>query len=313
MAGSNQLMPEELQAIAGEISKAFEPEIKTSSLLLLPIDPHRAHANWHIESADLDDARTRAGADAPLVLRLYDITGIAFNGSNARDVVDTTVSGAEGQAALNVWHSGRTYVADLGVRRADGHLQMLARSGEIHIAPAVRWQPSAPPAQIDTYVPPEIAETAAAPAPEVGPWPGADALSALTTGVTLETPASTQKDAPAIAEAHAQWVGQLVSVPQDMPGIVPDLSLPPAVPEPAPRSPAADPVIALDGYMPWSSFACGARTGVEVNAELRVYGHIPPGARATLFGRPVDVKKDGTFSAVVSLGHGFGLIGMTGA
>ena len=42
----------------------------------------------------------------------------------------------------------------------------------------------------------------------------------------------------------------------------------------------------------------------EVNAELHVFGRARPGSKLVLFGHPVPLRPDGTFSVVRPLPHG---------
>lgn len=133
--------PEELRRIAEEVTRAFPPRRTGTELVLMEIDPRRAHAYWHVEAADYDHAvRGADEAQPPLVVRMYDISGIQFDGQNARDSFDVQVQGLQGHWYVDLFAEGRTYTAELGLRRADGSLVRLARANTIR-TPASRESP----------------------------------------------------------------------------------------------------------------------------------------------------------------------------
>lgn len=133
----DEFEPDELRRIAEGISAEFPPPRLGTELVLLDVDPRRAHAYWNIDPEDFADARLDAGQpDAPLVLRMYDVTGVMFDGSNAHEVFDHEIQGLQGHWYLDLFKHGRTYVAEIGFRRSDGSLAFLARSNEVRTPPA---------------------------------------------------------------------------------------------------------------------------------------------------------------------------------
>jgi hypothetical protein len=124
--------PEELRRIAEEVSKAFPSRREGTELVLMEIDPRRAHAYWHVAPSDFESATRSAGdAQQPLVVRMYDISGVQFDGANARSSFDVQVQGLQGHWYIDLFADGRTYTAELGLRRSDGSLIRLARSNTI--------------------------------------------------------------------------------------------------------------------------------------------------------------------------------------
>ena len=123
---------QELAAISQEVSSYFPQPFELSDLCLLVIDPHNIHAYWHVRADDMARARTAAGApDAPLVLRLYDITYIDFSRTQAHGFFDVQVHGLQSNWYIHLWEPAKSYVADIGLRRPDGSLVALARSNVI--------------------------------------------------------------------------------------------------------------------------------------------------------------------------------------
>ena len=70
-------------------------------------------------------------------------------------------------------------------------------------------------------------------------------------------------------------------------------SAPPA----PPAAPAAPAPVSLDQYVGFSSFEQGRReVALEINVELHIYGRAKPGTELSLYGQPVPLRPDGTFS-----------------
>lgn len=69
--------------------------------------------------------------------------------------------------------------------------------------------------------------------------------------------------------------------------------------------PAAPPPRPLESITTASSFVHGQENvALEVNAELHIFGRARPGSHLTLYGQPVAVAEDGTFSVRRPLPHG---------
>ena len=68
--------------------------------------------------------------------------------------------------------------------------------------------------------------------------------------------------------------------------------------EPAPpAAPPAPAPVSLDQYVGFSSFEQGRReVALEINVELHIYGRAKPGTELSLYGQPVPLRPDGTFS-----------------
>jgi hypothetical protein len=123
---------EELREIAREIASSYPPPRLGTELVLLEIDPHRAHAYWTIDVEDYQAAVASCGDPSPpILLRLHDVTGVEFDGTNSHSYFDLQVQGLQGHWFVDLWKDGRSYIAELGLRRADGRLEILARSNEV--------------------------------------------------------------------------------------------------------------------------------------------------------------------------------------
>lgn len=97
---------------------------------------------------------------------------------------------------------------------------------------------------------------------------------------------------PAPEEAAAASAGPALQEPET------------AAQEPA-AAPAGDDPLALENVLTLSSHALGrGDVQLEVNAELRIYGRAKPGSDLHLFGRPVRLRPDGSFSTTRPLPQG---------
>lgn len=333
MSDAEDISAEELRSMAAEIASSFPPPRAGTEIVLLQVNPHRAHAFWNI---DLEEARRvdRETGGLPLVVRLHDVTGIDFDGTNPHDTHDTIVSGLQGQTDLNVWKDGRTYLAELGYRRADGFLIHLATSEPVDM-------PRKPTlAAMATAVPPSTAAVEAglemagllatgeaaravasppSPARPVEPWPDAEELASLLPPraervVALYDRAATEDSA--ISAAQQAMAVQILMVPECLPAmpptlvetlrkeLVPEETAAPretpaslAVATPAPVVAAGAQPIRLEDYLSYSSHGLGrAEPDVRIEVDLLVHGSVPPGRTATLFGRPVPVDASGRFA-----------------
>ena len=106
-----------------------------TGITVLVRDPHWAYAYWEIEPQHLGQTQQAIGedaADARIILRVYDITGIDFTGANARHYYDIVVNVRIGSWYLTLGAADRTYCVDIGLRTAKGAFYMLARAQVVH-------------------------------------------------------------------------------------------------------------------------------------------------------------------------------------
>ncbi len=101
-------------------------------MALLARDPHWLFAYWEITATKQEEFAGTYGTDAWLsthpVLRIYDITGIAFNGNNALKYFDCHMGENIDNWHIEVGEPDRTFCADLGRMFPDGRFVTLLRS-----------------------------------------------------------------------------------------------------------------------------------------------------------------------------------------
>lgn len=277
--GGDQLSAGDLREIAEGFSAHFPPPRVGTELVLLEVNPHRAHAYWNIDLEDYRAAQARAGSShAPLVIRVFDVTD-STPPERAITAFDTEVQGLQGHLYLNLWKDGRIHLADLGLRDPDGRLIPLARSNTVST-------PSAGESDVystkaldlataeDQHATDLLASRATAPkavtkVESLPMWPNAKTLEQLIPASPVD-PAPENASEPAVAP------------------LLPKASVP--------VNTAASP-LSLDSYVSLSSFEPGRPVvALEVNVELHIYGRAKPGTELTLYGQPVPLRPDGTFS-----------------
>jgi hypothetical protein len=100
----------------------------------MPVDPDRLFAYWEITDDAI--ARTRpqlggAGAGAWLNLRVYDTTGLIFDGTNAHSYFDHKVERHERQWFFHIGKPSSQAVIEVGLRSTEGYFVKIARSGRV--------------------------------------------------------------------------------------------------------------------------------------------------------------------------------------
>lgn len=87
--------------------------------------------HWHIREGSAKALRAHHGEafnNTSLVVRVYDVTDILFDGFNAHMFFDLEVGGLAGNYYFRVDRLARNYLAEIGLRSRDGSFHSLARS-----------------------------------------------------------------------------------------------------------------------------------------------------------------------------------------
>lgn len=111
---------EELPKIYGE-----------TKIMLLPRDPFWAFAYWEISEKTKKEFEEKLKV-AQLNLRVYDVTGIDFDGTNANSYFDIQVSELADNWYINLPQMNRSWCVDLGLKYPDGSFEMITRSNIVH-------------------------------------------------------------------------------------------------------------------------------------------------------------------------------------
>ncbi len=103
-------------------------------IVLLVRDPHWTYSYWEVSQRKLEIERGtlgKAGEDAYLALRVYDVTDIRFNGKNDHGHYDIGIYDRVGNWYINTGMPGRSFIVDLGLKTQDGKFVTLARSNAV--------------------------------------------------------------------------------------------------------------------------------------------------------------------------------------
>ncbi len=103
-------------------------------IILQVRDPRWLHTYWETRSQTIDNLKSKLGDDfyrAKRVLRVYDVTNIIFNGSNANRFFDVVINDFANSWYLDTAGPGRSWCVDLGLMLADGRFITILRSNVV--------------------------------------------------------------------------------------------------------------------------------------------------------------------------------------
>lgn len=102
----------------------------------LPRDPERVFVYWEISATDIGALKQKHGAalnNARRILRVIDVTGLSYDGSNAPTFWDIEITAEADNWYISVPLAGRSYCIELGYLTEDGRFIMIVRSNSVHI------------------------------------------------------------------------------------------------------------------------------------------------------------------------------------
>ncbi len=119
--------------IAGTGREALPQEYGESEFFLIVIDPTLIFLDWEIIPGDLPSS------GLPLCVRIYDVTGIVFDGNNAHGFIDIDLVGLTGSGYCEIGMQGKEIVAEIGFIDAQGLFIALMRSGRASVPPLLQY------------------------------------------------------------------------------------------------------------------------------------------------------------------------------
>jgi hypothetical protein len=105
--------------------------------VLIPRDPNFIYAYWDYTREDIERVRHQFKAEskaAKPILRVYDITGIKFNGSNANHTWDLEPGYSTKNWYIQVWQDNADYCVEIGLGHGE-HFIPLKRSNTVRTPP----------------------------------------------------------------------------------------------------------------------------------------------------------------------------------
>ncbi|MCU0666600.1 MAG: DUF4912 domain-containing protein [Candidatus Omnitrophica bacterium] len=97
-------------------------------------DPWWIHTYWEITQDTWDNLKSRLKenfSSAKLVLRVYDVTNVMFNGRNAHRFFDVELGYGANSWYIDTGGPGRAWCVDIGLRLANGEFILIARSNVV--------------------------------------------------------------------------------------------------------------------------------------------------------------------------------------
>jgi uncharacterized protein len=111
----------------GELPKAYGQD----RIVLMTRDPFVVHAYWEATPARLEHEKAWFGWGSKLHIRIYDITGVQFDGRNAIGYYDQEVVERMGNWYFDLGRPSHSFCADVGLLSTDGRFLTLARSNYV--------------------------------------------------------------------------------------------------------------------------------------------------------------------------------------
>jgi len=123
-----------LRELCWKMGERFPEEFSQEGFSLLAVYPHLGFLQWHISQAAAFKARKSAQSDneCRLVIRVYDVTGVEFDGFNANRQYDINIEALCGCYYLNVDRFESTLMAEAGYLFANGSFKPCVRSNVMY-------------------------------------------------------------------------------------------------------------------------------------------------------------------------------------
>jgi len=111
----------------GELPRAYNEE----RITILARDPYVAFAYWETTPARIEREKAWFGWDSKLCVRIYDITGVQFDGRNAIGYFDQEIIDRVGNWYFDFGRPNHSFCADIGLLSPRGQFLTFARSNYI--------------------------------------------------------------------------------------------------------------------------------------------------------------------------------------
>ncbi|MCL2689662.1 MAG: DUF4912 domain-containing protein [Chitinispirillia bacterium] len=125
-----------LRELCWEIGQRFPETFSQELFSLLAVYPHLGFLQWHVsqETAARAKACKNVSSDngCSLVIRVYDVTGVEFDGFNANHQYDIHIQSLCGCYYLNVDRFESTLMAEVGYLFSDGSFKPCIRSNVMY-------------------------------------------------------------------------------------------------------------------------------------------------------------------------------------
>jgi len=100
-------------------------------IALMARDPYMVHAYWEVTPSRIEREKKWFGWSSKLAVRIYDISGVQFDGRNAVGYFDQEVFERIGSWYFDLGRPLHSFVADIGLLSSEGKFLTLSRSNYI--------------------------------------------------------------------------------------------------------------------------------------------------------------------------------------
>jgi hypothetical protein len=104
------------------------PGYSEEKIVLMTRDPYVAYAYWEATPARIEREKAWFGWNSRLTIRIYDVTGVQFDGRNALGYYDQEVFERTGSWYFDLGRPTHSFCAELGLLSPEGKFLSLARS-----------------------------------------------------------------------------------------------------------------------------------------------------------------------------------------
>jgi hypothetical protein len=116
------------QQASGGLSGDLPHRYGDEKIVLLTRDPFVAYAYWEVSPARIEREKKWFGWDSRLSVRIYDVTGVQFDGRNAIGYFDQEVSEQVGSWYFDFGRPSHSFCADVGLLSSGGGFLTITRS-----------------------------------------------------------------------------------------------------------------------------------------------------------------------------------------
>ena len=132
--GTTRGKPQDFAGLRAEAESHIPWSYGQNKVTALPVDPDRLFVYWEVTQAAVEQARGAlgpGGKDAWLSLRVYDVSGRIFDGSNAHGYFDQGVGQDIRQWFFQISKPTSQAIVEIGLKSHEGYFVKIARSGRL--------------------------------------------------------------------------------------------------------------------------------------------------------------------------------------
>lgn len=112
-------------------SDTLAHEYGSERIALMARDPYMAFSYWELPQARIEREKAWFGWDSKLCVRVYDVTGVMFDGTNAAAYFDQEVYDRVGSWYFEFGRPTHSFCADLGLLSPNGRFLTMIRSNAV--------------------------------------------------------------------------------------------------------------------------------------------------------------------------------------